>query len=161
MLHRKITAHIMAFSLRLQQDVVVLSGQVGNRIDFGRIGENVVPPSLTGELTLPAGVKIGGIRAKLFLIQLIINLEIQTERHIVLIDNFHLGVLVKGHGEIATNRRSAAKDPFLRRIDRNLYRQGVKGHRHGMTDAEKVSKRHQHAGAVLTVPSDAQQAALR
>ena len=66
-------------------------------------------------------------------------------------------MFVKRHREITADRSCTTKNSFFGRIYGNLNRQRIKRNRHGVANAEKISKGDQNAGTVLMIPSNSDQ----
>ena len=156
-LHRQVAAHIMSSSLHIQHRIISLALEVGHVVDLRGVCLDIRSPSVAGILPSPACVEIGRVLIQRLLVHFVINIEIQNKRQLVLVHNLDLRLFVEGHREITGHGAGCAVASGFLRLQRNIKRQGAEIARIAVSDAEEISKGHQHTWRILIVPCNLNQ----
>ena len=153
MRHRVVAANVSAFALGLEQDIIVLAVEVRN-LDVVAVDLNSQRrPAISGILSLPVCVEIqspGGVEG--LGSQLVVDVEVLHVRVLALVLNLDAGALVEGHGDVAVQGGLASILLVLPGHNRYGEGKGLEVGGHGVSDAEEVPQRGQHARHIRVIP---------
>ena len=156
--HADVASKVMALALGIEDNVVVLPGQLLriNDIRFRRVDADLVTPAPERIFTAEFGMKITGVLGQRIVIRLIVDIEILAVHLRTFVDEFHQRPFTERHSDIRI--QSAALVELVVAVGRGGKQKRLVGVDDAMPETEKIAQRAENAGRRCIVPCDFEQA---